>query len=214
MEALARWRHPRLGLLAPSAFISLAEDTGLIGAISQQVMDQACQAARGWPAGVRLSINVSPGQFSDPSLVDRVAGSLRRAGLSPHRLSVEVTESAMVTRSATTALAALRDLGVEITIDDFGTGYSSFETMKLLRPSTMKVDRSFVAALDGPEPASARAMLRAFVSLAAALDMTTVAEGAETPEQRAALRELGFHYSQGFIDARPAGVHDLSFTAR
>ncbi len=210
MEALARWRHPTRGIVSPGSFISLAEETGLITAISDQVMELACAAAQHWPSSVRLAVNVSARQLVDPQFVQRVQDTLTRHDLDPARLDIEVTETTMVQREASGALLALRDLGVGIAVDDFGTGYASFEALRLLHPSKLKVDKSFVAALSGPDPTTARAILRAFVALAEALHIPSVAEGAETNEQRAALRQLGFHYSQGFIDAAPAGPNDIT----
>ncbi len=211
MEALARWNHPTRGLVAPGAFIELAEETGLITPISDQVMEHAFAVASTWPARVRLAVNISARQLSDPLLVQRVADRLLRYELEAERIDIEVTETAMVQRDAGPTLRSLRQLGVGMSVDDFGTGYASFEALRTLRPSKLKVDRTFVSELDGPDPDAGRAILRAFVALAEALQMTAVAEGAETLEQRSTLQELGFDLSQGYVDARPAPAEELVF---
>ncbi len=212
MEALARWEHSTRGIVTPASFIELAEETGLISPIGEQVMEHAFAAMATWPAYVRLAVNVSARQLSDPQFVQRVSDMLRRYDLPAARIDIEVTETTMVQRDAALALVGLRELGVGLSVDDFGTGYASFEALRMIRPSKLKVDRTFVAELDGPDPVGSQAILRAFVDLANALHITSIAEGAETTEQQASLRELGFHYSQGYIDARPAPKDSLVFS--
>ncbi len=209
-EALLRWRHPRLGTLAPGHFIPLAEQTGLIVPIGEWALVEACRFARRWRdaggAGV-VSVNVSARQFEKSGFVDTVLGAIDRAGIDASQLWLEVTET-LIMRSpetTTTTLAALRLRGVRSTIDDFGTGYSSLAYLKRYPIAGLKIDRAFVKDLGSADDVGDgdRAIVATIVALGAALGLSIVAEGAETREQIEILRELGCDDVQGFYFARP-----------
>ena len=208
-EALARWHHPVRGSVPPDQFITLAEDTGDISAIGQWVMEEACTRFHQWQASASagrrqlLCVNVSPVQLRDPRFLDQVQDALRRSGLHPSSLEIEVTETALMADLTTTieTLESLRRFGVSIAIDDFGTGYSSLSYLSRIPADTLKIDRSFVQELaDGPQP---RAALQAIAALARAFGLTTTVEGIEHPEQVAWLHEAGCDWGQGYFFGRP-----------
>jgi diguanylate cyclase (GGDEF)-like protein/PAS domain S-box-containing protein len=208
-EALLRWRHPRLGLLAPGVFIALAEETDLIIPIGRFVLDQACRHAASWPATtadgdiLRVSVNLSGRQLQRPVLVGEVRDALRAAGLLPQRLVLEVTESLplLETPAMAARLRELKALGVALAIDDFGTGYSSLSYLRLLPMDVLKIDRSFVEGIEDGGRASP--LLRGIVDLARAMDLSVTAEGIETEGQAAALREFGCEGAQGYLFSVP-----------
>ncbi|MEY2686943.1 MAG: hypothetical protein RL375_1141 [Pseudomonadota bacterium] len=202
MEALVRWRHPTLGLVQPDRFIVLAEDTGLIHQIGDWVLGQACRQARrwaeqGWPLVV--AVNLSARQFQQRDLVDRVRKVLADTGLPAHQLELEITESALMDQPdpAIATLGDLRALGVGVAIDDFGTGYSSLAYLKRLPIGRIKIDRSFIVDL-ASDPHD-RAIVQAIVTMAHSLGMATLAEGVETVDQWACLRDLGCDGLQGYL---------------
>jgi EAL domain-containing protein (putative c-di-GMP-specific phosphodiesterase class I) len=203
-EALLRWEHPVRGLLGPSAFMPLAEETGLIVGIGEWVLREACTEARRWPESLTLSVNLSARQLAQQDLVATVRRALAETGMDPARLCLEITESAvMESGAATTAqLRALKSLGVHLAIDDFGTGFSSLAHLRRFPVDVLKIDGTFVAGL-GREPQDA-SIVAAVISLAHALDLETVAEGVETDEQLEILKELGCDLAQGYLFARPA----------
>jgi EAL domain-containing protein (putative c-di-GMP-specific phosphodiesterase class I) len=200
-EALLRWEHPRLGPVPPDRFIPIAERNGSINAIGLWVLDQACRRAVAWDTDY-ISVNLSPRQLQEPTVVHDVLAVLRRTGLAPERLVLEVTESAIVDETAgIPALRALRSYGIRIAIDDFGTGYSSLHYLTRMPVDILKIDRSFVSELNGtPEGA---AVTEAVLRLSQALHLTTIAEGIETEEQAAELRALGCGRGQGYLYAPP-----------
>lgn len=206
-EALVRWQHPRLGLLAPGDFISLAEDTGLILDIGASVMKSACTQTVRWRqlgAPLRIAINVSPRQFRDPGFLDGLVKVLRETRLEAQWVELEITETTIIENfeSARQMLSALRELGVKISIDDFGTGYSSLSYLKHLPIDRIKLDRSFVAgATSDPRDA---ALVMAVISLAHNLDLRVIAEGIETEAQRDFLRLLRCDEGQGYLFGQPA----------
>ena len=208
LEALVRWEHPRRGLVLPGDFVPLAEETGLIAPLGQWVLAEACRQARAWPTApgdrpLVVRVNLSPRQFRRPGLVADVGRILRDGGLDPARLELEITESIALEDVDATA-ATLRDLkalGLRLAIDDFGTGFSGLGALKRSPVDTIKLDRSFVAGL-GHDPKDT-AIVQAVVTLASALGPTVTAEGIETVEQLAALRELGCDHGQGFLFAAP-----------
>jgi diguanylate cyclase (GGDEF)-like protein/PAS domain S-box-containing protein len=207
-EALIRWEHPTRGLLAPSQFIPLAEETGLIVGIGEWVLHEACRTAVAWPQPLTLSVNLSARQLAQPDLVASVRRALSETGIDPANLCLEITESAvMAAGAATTAqLRALKSLGVRLAIDDFGTGFSSLVHLRRFPVDMLKIDGTFVAGLgDEPQDASIAA---AVISLAHALGLTTVAEGVETEQQAGILRQLGCDLGQGHLFARPAPAAD------
>jgi EAL domain-containing protein (putative c-di-GMP-specific phosphodiesterase class I) len=212
VEALVRWHHPEFGLTLPGRFIALAEDTGLIHTLGDWVLTHACEQARRWvDAGwnLNVAVNLSARQFVQRDLVGRVRQVLADARLAPERLELEITESALIDQPelAIETLRELRALGVAIAIDDFGTGYSSLAYLKRLPVSRLKIDRSFVAGL--PDDRHDRAIVQAIITMAHSLDMTTLAEGVETPEQWACLRELGCDGMQGFLCSQALPVDAL-----
>jgi diguanylate cyclase (GGDEF)-like protein/PAS domain S-box-containing protein len=206
-EALLRWEHPERGLVGPDEFVPLAEETGLVVPIGQWALEQACHQVATWHAnGARLtmSVNLSPRQLTEPTLVDAVAAGIKGLGVDPDTLWLEITETTLMgdAEAAVTTLRALRALGVHLAVDDFGTGYSSMTYLKRFPVEALKVDRSFVDGL-GREPEDT-AICTAVVSLAHALGLRAVAEGVETPDQLAELRTLGCELAQGYLFGRPA----------
>ena len=202
-EALARWQHPVRGWIPPDSFIPLAEETGLIVPLGEQITDQALAMAAKLPHHVRVGINVSAVQLLSVGFVERFGQAIERHRVSPDRIDVEVTESAAIETAARSALFDLRDLGCGIAIDDFGTGYSSFAALHDLPITELKIDRAFIARLGQPEDTRARAIVEAIVNVAAATGLACVAEGVETAEQLAIVRSLGDCIVQGYIESRP-----------
>jgi diguanylate cyclase (GGDEF)-like protein/PAS domain S-box-containing protein len=201
-EALVRWTDPELGQVSPGAFIPLAEESGFIITIGSWVMQEAVRQAAQWQRAGRplvVSVNVSALQFQQPDFVERVAGCIAEAELTPALLELELTESILVqdANEALTRLHALAGLGVSLAIDDFGTGYSSLAYLKKFPISKLKIDRTFVMGL--PEDESDRAIVGATVAMARALKLSVVAEGVETEAQRDYLRELQCASFQGFL---------------
>jgi diguanylate cyclase (GGDEF)-like protein len=205
-EALLRWRHAEHGLISPVEFIPVAEETGLITALGEWVLSTACMEAVNWPGDVRLAVNVSPVQFRSQTLALSVATALSNSGLAPHRLELEITEAVLIRDddTARTILLQLRGLGVRTALDDFGTGYSSLSYLQRFPFDKIKIDRSFVNAIADDE--GSLPIVQAVVTIAASRNMTTVAEGVETDEQRDLLRALGCTEMQGYLfsAAKPA----------
>ncbi len=201
-EALLRWHHPQRGMISPAQFIPLAEETGLIVPLGEWVLRTACAEAAKWPDDLKIAINLSPVQFRSPELVPVIVHALASAGISPDRLELEVTETAIIQDSEAVfaALSQLHDLGVRIALDDFGTGYSSLSFLQKFPFDKVKIDRSFVSELSGASDESRR-IARAIVRFAVSLGKTTTAEGVETREQLEILRAdacvevQGFHFS-------------------
>ena len=217
VEALVRWEHPREGLLSPDRFVPVAEESGLIVPIGEHVLRQACRQAVAWPSlplddgPLSMSINLSPRQLADPRLVDTVAAALTESSVDPTRISLEITETALMNDidASGATLARLKDLGVQLMVDDFGTGYSSLSYLQRLPVDGLKVDRSFVTRL-GSHDHGSESIVRAVVNLAHNLDMVAVAEGIETEAQEACLRRLDCDTGQGFRYARPMPADDLT----
>ena len=210
-EALARWRHPQRGHVPPMQFIGIAERLGLIHELGEWIMFEACREAAHWPADVGIAVNVSPDQICDESIVSIVDAALRDAGLSPQRLHLEVTESAMLAAAdgAASAIERLHERGVSIVLDDFGTGFSSFDHIRRLPVRGLKIDRSFVAGL--PERKN-QAIVQAVSHLARALDLNVTAEGVETAAQAAFVRSAGCSHGQGYLFARPQEAETMRRT--
>jgi diguanylate cyclase (GGDEF)-like protein/PAS domain S-box-containing protein len=206
-EALVRWQHPDRGLVAPDAFIDLAEESGLILPIGRWVLEAACRQLMEWRTNGQVSdaftiaVNLSARQLAQPDLVQQVADALERTGAPAERIFLEITESVLMAERSVDAMVALRALGVRLSIDDFGTGYSSLGYLRRFPVDTVKVDRSFVDGL-GTETEDS-AIVAAVVSLGHALGLTVVAEGVETERQLAELRALGCDRAQGFWFAPP-----------
>jgi diguanylate cyclase (GGDEF)-like protein len=218
-EALLRWHDPLRGQVPPSAFIPVAEETGLIVPIGAWVLEQACRFARRWQDGGKdrfVSVNVSARQFDRPDFVATVTSALERTGLEPRRLHLELTESLVMRdpEAASATLAALKVLGVELSIDDFGTGYSSFSYLKRFPLDVLKIDRLFVRDIGiGRDMPSDEAIVSAIVGVGSALGLAIVAEGIETEAQLAFMRGIGVPLAQGFLFA-PALPPDEAFDWR
>jgi diguanylate cyclase (GGDEF)-like protein/PAS domain S-box-containing protein len=215
VEALVRWEHPERGFQSPADFIPLAEDSGLVVPLGWEVLRQACEQMARWhqelPGGdaLTVSVNLSPQQLVQESMAERVAAVLSESGLPAAALSLEVTETGMVTDTAVASdqLHQLRAMGVHIALDDFGTGYSSLLQLRTLPMDTLKVDRQFVDGLmTDPDDA---VIVSASISLALALRLQVVAEGVETLEQADELRRLGCEFGQGFLWSRPLAPGDF-----
>ena len=202
-EALIRWNHPVRGLVSPAEFIPVAEETGLIVAIGEWVLQQACQEAAGWPGDIELAVNLSPVQFKGGHLLEAVQRALAASGLAPSRLELEITESVLLEHSSDrlALLHQLRALGIRIALDDFGTGYSSLSYLRSFPFDKIKIDRSFIREVDTNKESAT--IVGAIVGLARSLGMTTVAEGVETPQQLATVRDQGCTKVQGYLFSRP-----------
>ncbi|PPD44277.1 MAG: hypothetical protein CTY15_07475 [Methylocystis sp.] len=209
VEALCRWRHPSRGDIPPLTFIPLAEDKGLISALGDFVIRQACIDALDWP-GVMVAVNVSPQQFQKPEFVERIRHILLETGLAPSRLELEITENLLIEdiEDARTKMQALQSDGIRFALDDFGSGYSSLNYLLSLPFDKLKVDRSFVLRLEGG--AASVAIIHAIVSIGRALGMHVTAEGIETAEQQQFLRVAGVHSFQGFRFSRPVPSEIIS----
>ncbi|MGX8008476.1 putative bifunctional diguanylate cyclase/phosphodiesterase [Mesorhizobium sp. ORM8.1] len=208
-EALVRWNHPRLGLLPPSEFIQLSEETGVIDALGEWIMRQACADAAQWPLPVKVAVNLSPAQFKQQGLPLQVTSALAASGLMPSRLELEITESVLLAHNEHTiqTLHSLRDLGVGIAMDDFGTGYSSLSYLRSFPFNRIKIDRSFVSLMC--ESSESRAIVKAVAELGSTLGMTTTAEGVETEDQYRLVRENGCTDVQGWLFGRPMPASQL-----
>jgi diguanylate cyclase (GGDEF)-like protein len=209
-EALLRWRHPERGMVSPAEFIPIAEDIGLIVALGEWVIRQACMDAALWPDDIGVAVNLSPTQLTSRGLLPAVLNALAASRLPAQRLELEITEAVLMQNSEHTlrALHQLRELGIRISMDDFGTGYSSLSYLRSFPFDKIKIDRCFISGLG--ENSEADAIVHAVADLAESLSMTTTAEGVETVEQLAALRRLGCTDVQGFLYSPPVPVKELA----
>jgi diguanylate cyclase (GGDEF)-like protein len=207
IEALLRWNHPRRGLISPMEFVPLAEETGLIASIGEWVLATACAQTKAWQdhglSKLNVAVNLSARQFADPMLLSKLTGIIRRSGLDPSRLELEITESLVMSHgeSAIAVLQKLKAIGVRIAIDDFGTGYSSLAYLKRFPIDTIKVDRSFIR--DIPTDAGDKQITRAIIAMAHSLRLRVVAEGVETADQLKFLRSQQCDTVQGYYLHRP-----------
>jgi diguanylate cyclase (GGDEF)-like protein/PAS domain S-box-containing protein len=215
VEALVRWEHPTRGLLPPGEFLPLAEETGLIVPLGQWVLEQACLQVKRWQMDhpsqprIRISVNLSARQFRQHDLIDQVAQIINQTGIDPDSLILELTETILLqdTDAIGAKIQELKGLGVQLAIDNFGTGYSSLSYLKRLPVDIVKVDKSFIDAIaEAPEDS---AVVKAIVGLGQTLDLHTVAEGVEARNQSNQLRELGYHYGQGYYYAKPAEAQEI-----
>jgi diguanylate cyclase (GGDEF)-like protein len=202
-EALMRWRHPVRGMVSPADFIPIAEETGLILPIGRWAIGEACSAARAWRETIGIAVNLSARQFVDPQLGPSIVDALTLYGLEPSRLTLEITETALIQNdhSVLGTLNALRDIGVKISLDDFGTGYASLSYLTRFPFDTIKIDQSFVRG--SAEHENSETIVNAICDLACKLGMSTVAEGIETEAQLAMVKAAGCVYGQGYLFARP-----------
>jgi EAL domain-containing protein (putative c-di-GMP-specific phosphodiesterase class I) len=207
MEALLRWYHPELGVINPSKFIPLAEETGAIISIGKWVLHSACQQTSEWHekghTGFYVAVNLSTRQFREPDLIETIEQILESTGLSPDCLNLEVTESGIMKNpeQAVAKMKILRAKGIRFSIDDFGTGYSSLSYLKRFPIDTLKIDRSFVT--DCPTNKDDQEIIKTIISMAQSLNLETVAEGVETEEQLDFLIRHGCHIMQGYYFNRP-----------
>jgi diguanylate cyclase (GGDEF)-like protein/PAS domain S-box-containing protein len=213
-EALLRWNHPRRGILLPAEFISLAEETGLIVALGNQVLEDACRQLAVWArraetAALSVAVNVSPRQFRQADFADRVLAALETTGANPGGLELEITESLLVEDLEETIaiMKALRARGLRFSLDDFGTGYSSLAYLKRLPLDRLKIDGSFVRDMVGD--ATSRAIAHAIIWLSREMHLPLLAEGVETEEQRACLEKLGCDAYQGYLFSPPVPVEQF-----
>jgi diguanylate cyclase (GGDEF)-like protein/PAS domain S-box-containing protein len=205
-EALLRWNDPVRGNVSPLEFIPIAEDSGLIGPLTEWVLLHACKEAAAWPDPVQLSVNLSPLNLGQPSLVTTVTRVLSDTGLAPQRLILELTEGLLLERSniVRSALLGLKDLGVELWIDDFGAGHANLSYLQRLTCNVVKIDRGFLDQHD-----KRRELLGGMISLAQSCGLRVLAEGVETSEHDALLKELGCDLLQGYLLARPMSAESL-----
>jgi diguanylate cyclase (GGDEF)-like protein len=214
VEALIRWKHPRRGVLAPGAFISLAEETGLILPIGEWVLESACSQIAAWAKQDRtrhltVAVNISARQLREPDFVSRVLAALDRTGADPTRLKLELTESMLVDNieSVIAKMSEIKAHGIGFSLDDFGTGYSSLSYLKRLPLDQLKIDRSFVR--DIVEDLSSRAIAQSVISLGQVMNRSVIAEGVETEEQLECLTGLGCHAFQGFLFGPPVPLEEF-----
>ena len=214
VEALIRWQHPDLGMVAPNDFIPLAEETGLIVPIGEWVLHTACAQLARWHAagyaGLTVAVNMASPNFAQQDFVETVAAIIRGAGVAPEAVEIEVTESVLMQdmKATIAKLTALKASGVRLSVDDFGTGYSSLAYLKKFPIDTLKIDRSFVRDVIGSREDSA--ITSAIIALGQSLGLEVVAEGVETAEQAAFLRHKGCHLMQGYLFGRPVPAAEIS----
>jgi diguanylate cyclase (GGDEF)-like protein len=202
-EALVRWNHPQRGVIPPDEFIPLAEETGLIMPLGEWILRQACKEAATWPEHFKLSVNLSVYQFKKGDLLDLVFGAVMKSGLSPERLELEITETALLESQAEylLILRQLRNMGITIVLDDFGTGYSSASYLTRFPFDKIKIDKSFVDGMSTRRECAA--VIASILALARGLDIAVTAEGVETQEQLRRLSAEGVNYAQGFLVGHP-----------
>jgi diguanylate cyclase (GGDEF)-like protein/PAS domain S-box-containing protein len=211
LESLLRWRHPERGLIPPAEFIPVAEETGLIVALGEWVLRQACAEAAKWPSQLKIAVNLSPAQFRSKNLAQVVINALAASGVAPSRLELEITEEVLLghDRENLAVLQRLREVGIQIVMDDFGIGYSSLNYLRLFPFDRIKIDRSFVNDLSSGNNLSF-AIVQAVTRLASALDIPSTAEGIETKEQLELVRAAGCTEFQGYLFSRPRPAAEIS----
>jgi EAL domain-containing protein (putative c-di-GMP-specific phosphodiesterase class I) len=208
-EALVRWQHPGRGLVPPSEFIPVAEETGLIVSLGQAALEKSCRRMVEWQRlsptyrSLSLSVNLSSRQVSQPDLVDRIKGVIAETGIDPHCLKLEITESVVMENAEAAAFTfkQLRAIGVQLSIDDFGTGYSSLSYLHRFPVNYLKIDQSFVGRMS--ETSDNREIVRTIVTLARNLGLEVIAEGVETEHQYEQLKSLGCDFGQGYLFSKP-----------
>jgi diguanylate cyclase (GGDEF)-like protein len=208
-EALLRWQHPVRGLVPPSEFIPIAEETGLIHQIGEWVVQRACAALSNWPDNIRVAVNFSAAQFHNAGILQTIVQALAQAGVSPSRLEIEITESMLISKygSASSILNSLLELGITVALDDFGTGFSSLTYLRKLPLSRIKIDQSFIR--DMLEQPDCAAIVKSVIGLAQDLRIGVVAEGVETADQLEYLRQTNCDEVQGYLIGRPAAADQI-----
>jgi len=213
VEALARWKHPDLGLVSPTQFISIAEETGLIVPIGDWMLRRTCTQVKAWHdwalPTVKLTVNLSARQLKQPNLVEMVSRTLQETGLNPKHLDLELTESILMqdTELNVETLRELKLLGIHLSIDDFGTGYSSLSYLTRFPIDTLKIDQTFIRDITTSH--DAEVIVTAIIAMAHALKMKVIAEGVENEAQLTLLRELGCHETQGFVHSQPLPAAEM-----
>ncbi|MER0238777.1 bifunctional diguanylate cyclase/phosphodiesterase [Fulvimarina sp. MAC8] len=209
-EALLRWRHPSRGFVSPGEFIPIAEESGLILPIGLWVIEEACSIAAGWPDHIRFTVNLSPRQFSDERLVPTILDALGKNAVDPQRMTVELTETAIIDHDgkALTALKQLRAKGVKIALDDFGTGFASLSYLTRFPFDVVKIDQSFVR--EASRNNNADLVIASICDLAARLGLDTVAEGIESLDHLELVRKAGCNRGQGYLFGRPEPAIDCA----
>ena len=209
LEALVRWEHPERGPIPPHLFVPVAEETGLISALGEWVLRQACKVAREWPK-LTVAVNLSPIQFCDENFAERLCEVVREERVSPHQIELEVTEGTVLDQNENVrgALRRLRQAGFQIALDDFGTGYSSLSYLREFEVDRIKIDKSFVQSLG--HTLDAGAIVTAVVTLGHAMGLQVTAEGVETADQEAFLRSAGCNVLQGFLFSEAVPANELS----
>ena len=205
-EALVRWQHPERGLISPDTFIPIAEESGLILALSNWVLNTACSQAAQWPQHLFVSVNLSPIEFKTGNLFERIQKTLNNSGIDPARVELEITESVMLddAAGALEVMKNLKRLGVRICMDDFGTGYSSLSYLRAFPFDGLKIDRSFLNRLE--ENDDDKTIVQAIVGLGRALSLTVTAEGIETAEHLKLLKAVSCDEGQGYFLSRPLDI--------
>ncbi|MBD2292931.1 EAL domain-containing protein [Anabaena sphaerica FACHB-251] len=214
-EALVRWQHPSLGMVSPVEFIPVAEETGLIASIDTWVLKTACRQLRNWQEqkvideDVSISVNLSVRLFSQPNLLEIIDQAWRKIQLNPQNLKLEITESAIMDNSEAAAviLQQLRKCQIQLSIDDFGTGYSSLSYLHRFPVNILKIDQSFINAVE-PNPRNT-GLISTIINLAHTSEMKAIAEGIETPEKLAQLRDLGCDFGQGYLFSKPLAAKSI-----
>lgn len=208
-EMLARWHHPEKGLVVPDDFIGIAEETGLIGELSLTLMRQAFEEARHWDPALVLSVNISPVQLKDSWLPQKITKLLVETGFPPERLEIEITESSLFESLglAQTIIASLKNQGISLALDDFGTGHSSLAHLRALPFDRIKIDRSFIGAIN--QSSESLAIVTAITKLAESLDIQVSAEGIEDEVIEARLRSIGSYQGQGWLFGKPMPAADV-----
>jgi predicted signal transduction protein with EAL and GGDEF domain len=207
-EALVRWNHPERGLITPTEFIGVAEETGLIDEIGAFVLERACRAAASWPSHLQVAVNVSPLQVRRNTLTQAVLDALLSSGIEPTRLTLEITEAVLLEEeTARATLTKIKGLGVRLALDDFGTGYSSLGYLQQYPFDKIKIDRSFITKIG--EDSVSRAIVQAIVGIASAKETETVAEGVETALQAGFLRALQCTEMQGYFISKPLSLEEV-----
>jgi diguanylate cyclase (GGDEF)-like protein len=210
VEALARWTHPTRGSISPTEFIPVAEQTGLIVELGNWIMLRACRDAAQMPANIKMAVNLSPVQFAKSNIVEWASFALADSGLPAERLEFEITEGVLLedTERNLNSLREMKKIGISIALDDFGVGYSSLAYLTKFPFDKVKIDKSFIDALDRTETG---AVISSIVELAKSLNLTIIAEGIETDDQRKRIRSLGIKFGQGFLFAEPVPLNRLMF---
>jgi EAL domain-containing protein (putative c-di-GMP-specific phosphodiesterase class I) len=219
VEALIRWQHPRRGLVLPDEFIPLAEESRLILPLGDWALQTACEQIAAWAGNkqtehLTVAVNISILRFRQPEFVEHVLSVLDKAGTNPKRLQLEITESMLVENmeDAISKMTELRSHGVRFSLDDFGTGYSSLTYLKRLPLDHLKIDRSFVRDMLGD--ATSGAIAQTIISLGRAMNLSVIAEGVETEEEKGFLAGLGCHSYQGFLFSRPLPLDQFEIFLR